>query len=241
MEIDTEREWIFELNDFSNMKVLDFENNTKLYYMDNFYKYPDLVLDYLNSKEPPLWKYGPDWDPYKKSKNTKDFEDRRHQLDHIGMENVYKKLSKLCGQHPSSYTEIVTNYTRFSRCKNNNYVDNYWWPHHDTGYNGICYFNDYNGEEYDGTYIYKPKDENIAKMHQKGEHEDPWTPKSEWDVLLKIKAKYNRFVMFDGFEFWHGMYLDGTRWFADNYKDAKYRVNQVFFFTDKRSEFYTEY
>lgn len=224
MKIDLSAEWIFETNDFSNMKIFDFFG-TKLFYMDNFYKYPELVFKFINSTTPPVWK---EWE--QPSRNMIDFEDRRHMIDHKGMSNVYKKLGKLCGQKPDHDYEIVTNYTRFKKCSNNNYKDYYWWPHHDSGYNGIIYFNDYDGKEYEGTYIYLPKDEDYILKHQSNEHEHPWTPKDQWEILLKIKAKYNRFVMFDGLKYWHGMYIHDNTWFGDTFDDANFRINQVLFF-----------
>ena len=62
------------------------------------------------------------------------------------------------------------------------------------------------------------------------EHGDPWTPKENWDIMVKIKAKYNRFVMFEGSEYLHGMSIFDDRWFAENLKDANFRINQVLFF-----------
>lgn len=226
MEIDLSEEWIFETNDFSNMKIFDFFG-TKLFYMDNFYKYPELVFNFFNNTEPPIWK---EWE--QPSRNMIDFEDRRHMIDHKGMINVYKKLSELCFQEPVSH-EVITNYTRFKKCHNNNYKDYYWWPHQDSGYNGIIYFNDFDGKEYEGTYIYLPKDEEYIIKHQSNEHENPWTIKEQWEILLKIKAKYNRFVMFDGFKYWHGMYIHDNTWFGDTLSDATYRINQVLFFMDE--------
>lgn len=229
MEIDLSEEWIFETNDFSNMKIFDFFG-TKLFYMDNFYKYPELVFKFFNSTQPPVWKK---WE--QPSRNMIDFEDRRHMISHKGMVNVYKKLGELCGQEPEDNHEVVTNYTRFKKCSNNNYNDYYWWPHHDAGYNGIVYFNDFDGKEYEGTYIYLPKDEQHILKHQGNEHEDPWTPKDQWEILLKIKAKYNRFVMFDGLKYWHGMHIHDDTWFGNIFEDANYRINQVLFFIDEKS------
>ena len=104
---------IFETNDFSKMKIIDFQD-TKIYYMDNFYKNPYLVLEYLNSVEPPVWK---SWET--PSRNMIDFEDRRHEFNHEGMRIVYQKLSNLCGQLPVQGPNVITNYTRFKKSPNN--------------------------------------------------------------------------------------------------------------------------
>lgn len=226
MEVDLSQEWIFETNDFSNMKIFDFFG-TKLFYMDNFYKHPELVFKFFNSIEPPVWK---EWE--QPSRNMIDFEDRRHMIEHKGMVNVCEKLTSICGQKSFNY-ELVTNYSKFRKCSDNNYNDYYWWPHNDCGYNGIIYFNDFDGKEYEGTYLYLPKDEEYMKKHQANEHVDPWTPKNRWEILLKIKAKYNRFVMFEGSEYWHAMYLHDDTWFGDTLNDANYRINQVLFFVNE--------
>jgi hypothetical protein len=225
MNIDLDNPDIFELNDFSNMKIINFEGR-KLFYMDNFYKYPDLVFQSFDRFTPPVWKQ-----KEQPSRNMIDFEDRRHILNHKGMINVYKKLENLCKQKPISddYELLITNYTRFKKCSNNDYTKKYWWPHYDTGYNGIIYFNDDN--EYEGTYGYKLLDSNMI-IGSRPEHEDPWTLKEKWEVIFKIKAKYNRFVMFDGKKYPHGMSLFDDRWFSDELENAKFRINQVVFFTD---------
>jgi hypothetical protein len=215
---------IFETNDFSKMKIIDFEG-TKIYHMDNFYKNPYLVLEYLNSIEPPVWK---SWET--PSRNMIDFEDRRHQLNHEGMDIVYQKLSNLCGQLPVEGPNVITNYTRFKKNPNNNYNKNYWWPHNDSGYNGIIYLNDYGEQEYEGTFLYKLLNKQINTEERASEHEDPWTPKEYWDIIIKISAKFNRFVMFEGSVYLHGMSIFDNRWFAENLEDANFRINQVLFF-----------
>ena len=50
---------IWEHNDLSNIQVEDFEDS-KIYWMDDFYKYPDLVYEEITREDPPLWKYGED-------------------------------------------------------------------------------------------------------------------------------------------------------------------------------------
>lgn len=233
---------LFKINKNSKINVLEFydpDNRnvnkrdkypdvTKIFWIDNFYENPELVYQYLNSIEPPLWKM--DENP---SNNTKYFEDRRHMIKHKNMKDVYEYLSNICYQEPTSL-EIVTNYTRFTKCEENNYVENYWWPHHDSGYNGICYFTD--GEE-TGTNIYKPKfydrpdilalDENDG---ERKEHFYSWTPKKYWELVLSFKAKWNRFVMFDGYKYYHGMDICDDKYYANHWSKAKYRINQVFFF-----------
>lgn len=215
---------IFETNDFSNMEIVDYEN-TKIFYMDNFYKYPDLVLKYLNNIKPPIWK---EWET--PSRNMIDFEDRRHQIDDNRMDHIYEKLSSLCGQKQADTCNLITNYTRFRKCPENNYQENYWWPHNDSGYNGIIYLNDYGDEEFEGTCLYQLLNDEIDSEHRLPEHVDPWTKKENWNIIVKLYAKFNRFVMFEGSVYLHGMSIFDDRWFAENLQDANYRINQVLFF-----------
>lgn len=228
---------LFETNDLSKMNIIRFNDGDKtsnFYWMDNFYKDPDSVFEYINSVEPPLWKYDAEWSEARKtSLNTKYFEDRRHMRENPFMKKINDELTKICGQEACD-DNIVTNYTRFSRIQENPYKTHYWWPHHDCGYNGICYLS--KNDEI-GTNLYKPKildrpdilslDENGGK---RDEHGIPWTPKELWEIILRFKSKYNRFVMFEGSYYYHSMDLSGEYYFADHYSDAEYRINQVFFF-----------
>jgi hypothetical protein len=240
---------LFETNDFSNMKIIpiyDGDKVSNLYWMDDFYKHPDDVFEYINSFKPPLWKTGPEWDPEKRSKNTLYFEDRRHMMSHPGMVNVTTKLHELCGQEPTDseefdWDEIVTNYTRFNDNQEENpYKTHYWWPHHDSGYNGICYLLKNNEI---GTNLYKPlitDRPDILPLDENGgerdEHGIPWTPKKHWDVFAQFRAKFNRFVMFEGSYYYHSMHLNGENYFAEHWSDANYRINQVFFFVNPEND-----
>ena len=106
---------LFETNDFSNMNIIEFVDGDKvsnIYWMDDFYKRPDDVYNYLLSIEPPLWKVGPEWELGRGTLNTKYFEDRRHMMKHPGICSLYDKVADICNQDPLD-DEIVTNFTRF--------------------------------------------------------------------------------------------------------------------------------
>ena len=226
---------LFETNDFSNMKIIEFVDGDKvsnIFWMDNFYKRPVDVYQYLLSIVPPLWKVGPEWEMGRETLNTKYFEDRRHMMPHPGIPSLNSKLSDLCGQ---DYMDdgIVTNFTRFSKVKENPYETHYWWPHHDGGYNGICYLSTVDEV---GTNLYKPlitDNPDILPLDEndgvRDEHAIPWTPKELWEIIFRFRSKFNRFVMFEGSYYYHSMDLTGKNYFADHYSDAKFRINQVFF------------
>lgn len=232
---------LFETNDFSNMNIIEFVDGDKvsnLYWMDNFYKRPDDVYNYLLSIEPPLWKVGPDWNLGRGTLNTKYFEDRRHMMKHPGICSLYDKVADICDQDPLD-DEIVTNFTRFSKVKQNPYDSHFWWPHHDGGYNGICYLSK---KDEIGTNLYKPlitDDPELLPLDEndgvRDEHAIPWTPKNLWEIVVRFRSKFNRFVMFEGSYYYHSMDLTGKHYFADHFSDAEFRINQVFFFRNPRA------
>ena len=205
---------MFELNE--NLKIeKELFEGTVIYTIDDFYKNPQKVENYLFGKpnEIPLHKI------YEKpSFNGVYFEDRRHDSeDNLDLKKVYDFLSSLCGQGYEA-PDIVTNCSRFKKHEFNDYKNYYWWPHTDGGYNGIVYFND---DSEHGTCFY----EELIEKPDVPEHYQPWGAKKDFIVIKTLEPKYNRFVFFDGYEFPHGMNICTDRYFGE-----EYRKNQVFFF-----------
>jgi len=202
---------MFELNDNLEIKKeLFFESI--IYTIDNFYKHPQDIKNYLFGEAAPLHKI--DENP---SNNNVFFEDRRLFKDDERLNPVVDFLGSLVSQKPWTY-EIITNQTRFFNHKFNNIDDCHWWPHYDEGYNGIVYFND---DEENGTNIYYERN----KQEMLTEHHQPWRLKTDFRVLKHIQPKFNRLVFFDGYKFLHGMNITNRRYFSD-----EYRNNQVFFY-----------
>ena len=225
---------IWEINNISNIHEEDFEDS-KVYWMDDFYKYPDLVFEYITRESPPLWKWGEDYD-MEDTKNTKHFEDRR--WDGEDAEGIYipnDALSKIFNQTTTTRTSVVTNHTRFytdpESIKYNDYKNNWWWPHTDTGYNALVYLNkSEDGTSY-GTNLYRLCD-GFWDRKKGTEHGNPWTSKhtGECNRIAAFKSKYNRLVAFDGYRYQHVMAIDDDRWFHET------RVNQVMFFDEEDDE-----
>ena len=205
---------MFELNE--NLKIeKELFEGTVIYTIDDFYKNPKEVENYLFGKpsEIPLHKRHE-----KPSFNGVYFEDRRHDSeDNLDLKKVYDFLSSLCGQGYEA-PDIVTNCSRFKKHEFNDYKNYYWWPHTDGGYNGIVYFND---DDKHGTCFY----EELVEKPDVPEHYQPWGAKKDFIVIKTLEPKYNRFVFFDGYEFPHGMNICTDRYFGE-----EYRKNQVFFF-----------
>ena len=138
---------MFELNNNLEIKEELFQG-TVIYTIDDFYRDPQQVENYLfrNISNLPLHKI-----EEKPSFNGIHFEDRRHpSKENFQLEKVYDFLSGLCGQSYEG-SDLITNCARFKRHEFNDYENCHWWPHKDTGYNGIVYFND---DDQNGTNFY---------------------------------------------------------------------------------------
>jgi len=221
---------MFELN--KNLEVKEESlMGSKIITIDNFYKDPEEVSDYIFNREVPLWKT-----EESPSYNTLYFNERRLILKDDRIDGVYKFLSNLCGMGYNS-PNIVTNMIRFSQNDFNDYKNCFWWPHLDRGWNGIVYFNE--DEENSGTNLYDPKvleEEEWGISMSSPEHYSSWRPKENYSVLKSLKSKYNSLVLFDGSKFPHGMNIVNDRFFRDiplfSYPQVyweNYRCNQPFF------------
>ena len=199
---------MFEINPKIEVKKEELLGTT-IFVIEDFYEKPDEVFNLLFNREIPLWKI--DETP---TVNGVHFEDRRTIEYNYSLKKVYEYLKTLCNQNYFS-PEIVTNVTKFYEHDYNDWKNYIWWPHRDTGYNGIVYFSDECG-----TNLYSP-DYEAGLEH---EHKDPWIKKGEYRVLKTLEPKYNNLVFFDGLKFPHGMDVSSDRYFNE------YRYNQVFFF-----------
>ena len=202
---------MFELNDELIIEK-EYLLGSVIYTIDNFYKNPNRVKNYLFSKPAPFWKINEI-----PTHNNVYFEDRRLVKFDDRIKETIDFLSNLVSQEPSNY-ELLTNQTRFCKIDFNAYNNNYWYPHHDEGYNGIVYFNQ---DCECGTNLY----EHISDEVTENEHFKPWRSREHYRLLKHIEPKYNRLVLLDGFKFLHGMSIVNDRYFSD-----EYRINQVFFF-----------
>lgn len=213
---------VFDLNEKS-VVIREPFMGSNLYYIDNFYKNPDAVVNLLNNTPSNL--HHPREDIIEYSLNGIYFEDRRHRFNHPEIENVYNYLSSICGQNPSTKDKpVVSNCTRLFVCDFNNYKDNYWYPHMDEGYNAIVFLN--KNDDVSGTNIYESIKPDLPKA--RGEHLDPWRSKENWKLLTTLKPAYNRCILFDGKKFPHGMHLTNDKYFGE-----EFRLNNAFFFKEE--------
>jgi hypothetical protein len=219
---------IFEINDLSDIQEFEIDGS-KVYVKDNFYKNPDLVLEYIESHKPEIWK-----SHETPSFNMIHFEELRHHIETEDITEISIELGKIISQISTAPNTIVTNYIKFIDKNFNNYVENYWWPHVDIGYNAIIYFDNFD-TEIPGTNLYQKVKDIEYNQHEYPEHFRPWIPKKDFDLVHTFSSKFNRLVLFDGKKFFHGMSINDDRFFCDIF-----RKNQVMFFTDTL-EFNTEF
>ena len=220
---------IFDIREDNKVKV-EYIDDSPIFTIDNFYKYPEQVHEYIfdlpySEGRVGLWKIN-----QTPSNNGIYFEDRRLSEFDERLFHIYFFFLKLIGDY-TFRPEINTNVIFFKddeeSLKFNNYTDNYWWPHTDVGYNGIVYFHDECG-----TNLYSPNTLDITD--NLNEHHQPWRSKEKYTLLKSIEPSYNRLVLFDGKKFPHGMNIINKKYFG-----KKPRNNQVFFFDSKEST--TEY
>ena len=205
---------MFDINPKIEIKK-EYLDETTIFLIDDFYEKPDEVFSFLFDRENiPLWKM-----EQKPTNNGIHFEDRRTIEYNYALKKVYEFLKGLCKQYYGQ-PEVVTNVSKFYRHDFNNYKECIWWPHRDTGYNGIVYFSDECG-----TNLYSPEYFDKSKRITTYEHKTPWIKKGEFKLLKTLEPKFNRLVFFDGLKFPHGMDVCNDRFFDD-----EYRYNQVFFF-----------
>ena len=210
---------VFDINYASPVRTETFMGSN-IYYIDDFYKNPHLILKLLDTI--PAKVHHPWRDLKFESNNGVYFDDKRHTNKFVEMEKVTSYLSKICGtildQDPNM---LLSNKTRFYPHVFNDYKNNFWHPHTDPGYTGIIYFN--KGDSVCGTNLYKEILPDKEKQH--GEHVTPWRSKSKWEIIKTLEPKFNRCILFDGSYFPHGMHIPNERYFRN-----EYRLNQVVFF-----------
>jgi hypothetical protein len=209
------------LFEFNNIEKIDIEtiDGSNIYTIDNFFKDPDLILEYLLAT-PPFIHKGNEHPSF----NTVHFFEGRHIINDPQIGVMQKTLMSICGGTALQSNQICSNVASFNDPVFNDYKNNYWWPHTDFGYNCLIYMNKF---ETDGTNIYEevsPEDRKYLRENKINEHQAPWRSKKFFNIIKTIPAKYNRLVMFDGKKFLHNMAINDDTFFH------QYRLNLALFF-----------
>lgn len=198
------------------MIVEEFQGS-KIYIIDNFYKYPEELAYYLlNIKEPELWK-----GHEQPSFNGSHFLDLRHSFDDNNFKKVESTLCEICGQTSPALGTVKTNCIKFVDRNFNDYKNNFWGPHYDLGYTALIYLN----LTPTATNLYEQL---IDDQWEGPEHFEPWRPKHKYKIIKQLQGRFNRLIMFDGAKFLHGMDISN-----DDFFDS-FRINQVLFMKPSR-------
>jgi len=200
---------IFSVNDNLKIESEDFLDS-KIITIENFLKYPECVVEYLNNTSTPLWKINE-----KNSYNGIFFDDRRHIIKDDSIKDKLQQFA--CGQK-EAYGQIYSNYTLFFNNSFNDYKNNYWWPHRDVGYTALIYLNHYDGG---GTNLYEMVEKDDIMCN---EHEQPWRPRNKYKKLKTLNCGFNKLVMFNANKFLHGMAIEDDVFFNER------RINIAVFF-----------
>jgi hypothetical protein len=210
---------IFEINSQYDlhMDYIDPEvEQSKFFIIENFFKTPDLVAEYIETLPSVVWK-----EDARPSFNTIYFYDlKKYILEDTRLVPIYELLSGLSGLEPENYDCAVVNLFKFNSHIFNNFYRNYWSPHVDFGgYTGLVYLN--KDDNYNGTNIYRSIDPNFVTMEP--EHHKPWVSKEKYELLMTVPPVYNRLFFFNGSKYDHGMNIYDNR-----YTRSEYRTNLVF-------------
>ena len=237
---------IWETHDIkSNLRKVSLPNGDFYYVMDEFYKYPDLVVKEIKKKSATTFKII-DLPSNQYSYNDKYFRDHRNEGMYKGLYQVTKDLGKIVNQNSveQEYMEeckmgcMFTNHATIYRHPFNNLDNDYWYPHIDNGWNGVVYLNK-NDSGKNGTNLYsiKRNKKRILEMTiSSHEHHRPWISKDELDVIATTESKYNSLVFYNGVKYFHGMNIGDDQYVCDIGDELEEeRINQVFFFVDKPS------
>ena len=209
----------FEMNSSWAVTKVPWKDSFILF-IDNIYKYPDRVYDYLISVDAiRTFKFT------KNSLNGIDFMDGQTQLDNRWDLNRAHLLQLIADQYE---VEVDTNsvpntINQFRLIKDYPGFGNYWHPHVDGQINFITFLNKYHHLK-SGTSLFTAKNTK-AKSYLKikdHEHSKPWKTDKYYQEDLCILDSYNCGVAFPG-NWFHGQTI------TDNFFKSQTRFTEVTF------------
>ena len=201
---------------------------SKMWIIDNLLEEPDKLARFLFCRNTaPV--YGHQW----KDNTTNYFKGRYFDFADKAAPVIWL-AQQLCKQTVDFSGGFKTNVEVWKNIEENDYQNNYWFPHIDNGYNCIIYLNDNNDTE-NGTNLYDPSVKNEKWFQKLMKHVplayNPWIPKEKFKLVKHIEPKYNRLVLFDGNFFPHGSAVNNKQYFMElNSSPRNFRSNINFFY-----------
>ena len=217
--------WQLNMDAEVQIKELD---GSKIYLIDNLLDQPNKVARFLFSRQTAALQ-GTPWEDNHKTF----FKGRYFDFSDTACPVVWL-AQRLCKQTIDFRGGFKTNVEAWVDVGENDYSNNYWFPHIDNGYTCIIYLND-NDDKSNGTNLYDPslKEEEWFKslMQKVPRGFNPWVSKKKVKLLEHIPPKYNRMVLFDGNKFPHGTAVNNKQYFLDLTANPRsFRSNVSFFF-----------
>ena len=207
----------FEYNSSWNIDIVPWRDS-KIVFVDNIYRYPDRVYEYLTSIHCiRSHKIGD-------TLNGIDFIDGQLNLDNRWDMKRKFLISKLYEIYDKPYQDDVRNtFNQFRLIKDFPGSDNNWWPHTDGEINFITFLNKTHNLKA-GTSLYKAKSTKANTFLGKidFEHTKPWKTSKQFEEELCILDRFNCGVAFPG-QWFHGQTI------VDNFFKDTTRFTEVTF------------
>ena len=206
----------FEYNSSWNINVEPWRDS-KIVFIDNIYKHPDRVYEYLTSVNAIVSpKPG-------NNLNGIDFMDGQMYLDNRWDENRKFLLEKLYKIYELEDTGTFNVFNQFRLINDFPGPNNYWHPHTDNRVNFITFLNKTHDLKA-GTSLYKAMSTK-AKAYigvKDTEHSKPWKNPNQFNEELCILDRFNCAVAFPG-QWFHGQTI------VDNFFKDTTRFTEVIF------------
>ena len=209
----------FDYNDFAfnsswQVTMIGYKN-VPLVFVDNVYKNPHRVYEYLKSSPIRSCKPG-------KHQNGKGFYDGQLYVENRWdpcRENLFSRICEIYNiEFPGT---PISTYNQFRLVDDYPGQDLFWSPHVDNNLNLLIYLNpDADGKQ--GTSIYSATEKGNRVLDSDTEHSIPWKDSSWYTEELCIINKFNSLVAFPG-QFPHGQTI------TDNFYKRQTRFTEVAF------------
>ena len=214
---------MFELNENLDIQQEVFQD-TVIYTIDNFFKDPHKILDFMKTAPHTVWKGFEN--PKFNGIHYKYVKIFHHSVE---IQPVIDLMMPFFQKGEIQHKGFVLSDFYLRDPVNNDYKNNYFWPHKDFGFTGVVFLNEYDGP---GTNMYHENSMVIRDPSIVPKSLDPWQSKENYTLEKVLMSKFNRCIFFDAFKFYHNIAVDDDAWFNEH------RYNVVIHFKHEPIKFY---